>query len=108
MTCGNWCEKFPTGREKRKENVQLKRRLSRLLNRHFRLFLTAFYIEKMQLDVEMSSPASNVWHLNTYGSSSPFGKLIDIASTSQVFKFATIGASVTIAVKFQNPSYNTF
>ena len=49
---------------------------------------------KMQLDVEMSPPANNVWHLNSEGSSSALGKLIDIATPSQVSNFATRGASM--------------
>ena len=49
---------------------------------------------KMQLDVEMSPPANNVWHLNSQGSSTALGKLTDIASPSQVSNFATRGASV--------------
>ncbi len=48
----------------------------------------------MQLDIEMSPPANNVWHLNSQGSSSRLGKLIAIASPSQVSNFATRGASV--------------
>ncbi len=47
-------------------------------------------LKKMQLDVEMSPPANNVWHLNSKGSSSALGKLIDIASPSQVSNFATL------------------
>ena len=38
----------------------------------------------MQLDVDISPPANNVTHLNSHGSSSPLGKLNDIASPSQV------------------------
>ena len=46
----------------------------------------------MQLDVEVSPPA-NIWNLSSQDSSSPLGKLTDIASPSQVSNFANRGTS---------------
>ncbi len=46
----------------------------------------------MHFDIETSPPA-NVWNLNSKGSS-PLGKLIAMASPSQVYNFAPRGISV--------------